>query len=628
MAISVVVVTSWVLVTPSDSSRATFRFPISIFPFLLWACLRFGPRGETATMLLVSALAVWLVGEGGGRFAAFFLTNGGGGPGVQLYLCILAVSCLSIAAVDWERRRAVTSLAQEEGRFRLLVEGVKDHSFCMLDRDGRVRTWNIGAQRQKGYGAGEIIGQHFERFFTPEDRQGGKPAGLLLRAAGSLEWVQDEGWRVRRDGSSFWAQSVITALRDEEGKLTGFSEVTRDLSDRRRAERDLRMSDERFRLLSRATYEAVYDRNVQTGQVWWNEGIKHIFGYAASDVQPDVAWWTERIHPEDKRRVLESLERSIESSGPRWESEYRFRRADGAYAYVLDRGYLMRGEEGKQVRMIGAMLDLTQRRKAEEDVHRLKEELETRVEERTVELGRKNRDLEAFTYSVSHDLKAPLRGIDGYARILQEEYALRLGEHGRGYLENICQAARQMAQLIEDLLHYARLDRKAVRAVSQDVVSLVGAAVAEKEEELRQRRIETIQDVIPAEIQVDPEGLLQALRNILDNAIKFTRDTPDPRIEIRGRAQERVYLLSVRDNGIGFDMRFHDRIFEIFQRLEKSEEYPGTGVGLAIVKRAMDRLGGRVWGESAPGQGAVFYLEIVDLAEPAGIRSTLRRGDL
>jgi len=610
LAVSLALATAWVFADREDSSGLNFRPPFAMFPFLLWACFRFGPRGASASMFLLVSLAMGLVSLQGRRFTSFLPVGDGGALGLQVLFCLIEICCLSIAAVDRERRSAVTGLAQEAGRFRLLAGVIDESSFCTLDRDGRVTTWSEGAEKLQGYQAAVIIGRPFECLFPPEDCQRGRPSRILRRAAGSTQRIREEGWRLRQDGSTFWAESVITPLRNAGGMLTGYSDLTRDISDRLRAERELRMSHERFRLLSRASYEAVYDRNFSTGQFWWNEGMREIFGYVFSEVNPDLAWWSDRIHPEDKQRVLAGLNRSVGSGEQRWESEYRFRRADGAYAYVLDRGYLMRADDGKEVRMIGAILDLTQRRKAEEEIRSFKEELEARVEKRTVELARKNKDLEAFTYSVSHDLKAPLRGIDGYARILREEYAGSLGEPGCRYLDNICQAVRQMARLIEDLLRYARLDQGDAQFVSQDVVTLVHQAVAEREKELKLRRIETIQDVIPAEIQVDPEGLLQALRNILDNAIKFTRESPAARIEIQGRPKDESYLLSVRDNGIGFDMKFHDRIFEIFQRLERNENYPGTGVGLAIVKRAIDRLGGRVWGESSPGQGATFFMEL------------------
>jgi len=226
------------------------------------------------------------------------------------------------------------------------------------------------------------------------------------------------------------------------------------------------------------------------------------------------------------------------------------------------------------------------------------------------ELQRANAELETFTYSVSHDLKAPLRGIDGYSQLLLQDHAGQLDDEGRTFLHTIRRAAEQMNQLIEDLLAYSHMERRAMRTTSVNPRALVEALVAEYAEEMRKRGVGLTMEVPSQAVMAEAEGLTQALHNLLDNALKFTRDAPEPRIEVGGRDTEKTCIIWVRDNGVGFDMQYHDRIFEIFQRLHRAEEYPGTGIGLAIVRKAMQRMGGRVWAESTPGEGATFYLEI------------------
>ncbi len=221
-----------------------------------------------------------------------------------------------------------------------------------------------------------------------------------------------------------------------------------------------------------------------------------------------------------------------------------------------------------------------------------------------------NAELEAFTYSVSHDLKAPLRGIDGYSRLLLEDYADRLDEDGRRFLSQIRRATNQMNQLIEDLLAYSRLERRPLSSGPINPAALVASVVAERSEEMRSRGVRLTVDVPCTTAIAEAEGVIVALRNLLDNALKFTRHVPQPEITIGGRETETSCILWVTDNGPGFDMKYHDRIFEIFQRLHRQEEYPGTGIGLAIVRKAMQRMGGRAWAESQPGKGATFYLEI------------------
>lgn len=241
---------------------------------------------------------------------------------------------------------------------------------------------------------------------------------------------------------------------------------------------------------------------------------------------------------------------------------------------------------------------------------RLLEELERRVSERTAQLEAVNRELESFSYSVSHDLKAPLRGIDGYSRLLQEDKFDRLDDEGRQFVRNIRQGVAKMHQLIEDLLSYSRMERSSLQNVPLDLSDLVQAVISERSEELERAGTLLRAELPGISVLADREGLAMVIRNLLENALKFSRDASPPVIEIHVRTEANKAILSIRDNGIGFDMKFHDRIFDIFQRLQRSEDYPGTGVGLALVRKAIQRMGGRVWAESSPGEGATFYLEI------------------
>lgn len=264
-----------------------------------------------------------------------------------------------------------------------------------------------------------------------------------------------------------------------------------------------------------------------------------------------------------------------------------------------------------QTAFIGLLLvERRRRHRAKVALDQLNAELEQRIAARTAALASKSRELETFAYSVAHDLKAPLRGIDGYSRLLLEDHAEKLDDEGRSFVNTIQSSTQEMGQLIEDLLDYSRLERRELATNRIELHDLVTTVVAQKEREMTERHIDMVVNVNGGSVMGEVNSLTQALNNYLDNAIKFTRQVERPRIEVGSEETNKTCLLWVRDNGVGFDMKYKDRIFEIFQRLNRSEEYPGTGVGLAIVRKAMERMGGRAWGESEPGKGATFYLEI------------------
>jgi signal transduction histidine kinase len=267
-------------------------------------------------------------------------------------------------------------------------------------------------------------------------------------------------------------------------------------------------------------------------------------------------------------------------------------------------------ELGLLVRTFNEMVGQIEARDAE--LSSARDELEQRVQERTRQLQAANRELEAYTYTVSHDLKAPLRGMEGFARALQEDYGERLEDTGRGYLGRIQTAARRMAEIIDDLLRYSRLERREMQRAHVALRPIVEDVSRELEEEMESRGLRLRVELDVEAVEAERAGLREALANLLGNAVKFS-PAQGSEIAVRSRRDGGAVVLSVTDHGIGFDMRYQDRIFGMFERLHRQEDFPGTGVGLAIVRKVAERHGGRAWAVSEPGKGSTFYLAL-----PAG----------
>nr|WP_298722655.1 ATP-binding protein [uncultured Steroidobacter sp.] len=249
-------------------------------------------------------------------------------------------------------------------------------------------------------------------------------------------------------------------------------------------------------------------------------------------------------------------------------------------------------------------------RHSEQRFRELTTALEHRVGERTTELKRAYEELEGFSYAVAHDLKAPLRAINGFAHLLEQEMQGQLTERAREHLSRIRNGSLKMSTLIDDLLSYSHIDRRGLQASVVSLPSLVDQVLSPYQDEIQRRGIVMTVVVEPMTVRVDASGLSLALRNLVENALKYTRDTRNPRIAVVCRRKDRGVLLAVTDNGIGFDMQYHDHIFKLFQRLHRDDQYPGTGIGLALVRKAIERLGGKVWAQSTPGEGSTFTIEL------------------
>lgn len=314
--------------------------------------------------------------------------------------------------------------------------------------------------------------------------------------------------------------------------------------------------------------------------------------------------YAENLHPEDRDQVGGVYVDHFDRRSP-YEVEYRLRRHDGEYRWILDRAMPYALPGGEFGGFVGTCLDVTERKAEGEALKNLNAELERRVEARTAELTAVNKELESFTYSVSHDLRAPLRAISGYASILLDEYGGRLDDEGRRMLTRQVDAAGRMEALIGDLLHYSRLGRGELERVEFDLTRMA----MEVGDEIASRSWG-----VPVHIDVQPglkaNGDLRLLRtvvqNLIENAVKYST----PKGEARVRLTQEDGAFVVRDSGIGIDMRHADKLFEPFERLHRASEFPGTGIGLANVRKVVERHGGKAWAESTPGEGSAFFFTL------------------
>ncbi len=501
------------------------------------------------------------------------------------------------------RRAAEAAWRRSEERFRLLVENVTDYAIYMLDPEGRITTWNAGAERIEGYPAEEIIGQPISVLHLPEDSAAGKPAQMLqtARAAGRF---QEEGWRVRKDGTRFWASVVITPLWNEAGQLTGFAKVSRDMTELKRVADALRHSEERYRRLVELCPDALL---VLCGEriVFVNTAAVRLLGAGCPEELMGRPL-KEIIHPDYWPTVQQRLQRLQENEFNPF-MEQQVVRFDGRVVDVEAASTALKFQDQAAVQII--LHDITEHKHAQEQIRRLNTDLETRVVQRTAQLEAANKELEAFSYSVSHDLRAPLRHIDGFVQILRSHLEENLDEQGRSALKTISDAARKMGRLIEDLLAFSRMNRAELRHKPVKLAALVEKARAELEVDCKGRQIAWTIGPLP-EVRGDPDMLRQALINLISNAVKYSRTRAEARIEIGSRETESETICFVRDNGVGFDPEYAQKLFGVFQRLHSPEDFEGTGIGLAIVRRVIARHGGRTWAESAVDQGATFYFSL------------------
>jgi PAS domain S-box-containing protein len=423
-------------------------------------------------------------------------------------------------------------------------------------------------------------------------RQGGRVVGAISLYADEIDYFQEE------------ETGLLSRLADN---LSFALSAIAEAEERRRAESDLRASELRFRRIFENSAIGVALVDDAGRCVAANKALQKLLGYGAEELTalPFSAF----THPDDQGSDKALLDELLAGWRDGYQIEKRFLRKTGEIICARLTASLASGIDVHPQNTIALVEDVTEQRQAEAEVRKLNAELEDRVKERTLQLETANRELEAFSYSVSHDLRAPLRAIDGFSHILDEDFSAELPAEARRYLGKISGNARKMGQLIDDLLAFSRLGRRPLEKTPIDVHGLVLKCIEDLATEMAGRPIEFEVGVLPPAL-ADPMALRQLYANLFSNAIKFTSKVPHAVVEVGATRHDDEVVYFVKDNGAGFDMRYAGKLFGVFERLHSSDDYEGTGVGLAIVQRIVRRHGGRVWAAGAVNEGATFFFTL------------------
>ncbi len=490
---------------------------------------------------------------------------------------------------------------------RLILRNMAD-GVIVVDHAPKLILFNPAAEAILGSGPGDAPPDTWaERFglHLADGRTICGPADMPLLAALNGRGVREVEMFVSNPllRRPRWVSFSATPIADENGKLWGAVAVLTDNTERKQAQQALLESEEKFRAFVETTNEWIWSVDQGNSLTYTNPAITAVLGYLPQELRGRTA--REFLHPEDCERFDEWLRQiGADRSGAtglvlRWVHRYgTYRWLESNAVPIVDASGAIRGYRGTSH-------DLTLRQMAEAEVQKLNGELRRRI----TQLNAANKELEAFSYSVSHDLRAPLRSIDGFSQALLEDYMDKLDEDGRDCLRRVRAATQRMAQLIDDLLNLSRVTRHEISRRTVDLTEIAGsvAGALREAQPHREARFSIAPELMA---DADPRLLRIVMENLLGNAWKFTRKAACARIEVGAVSENGHRAFYVKDNGVGFDMAYADKLFGAFQRLHAMDEFEGTGIGLATVQRIIHKHGGRVWAEAAVGEGATFFFTL------------------
>ncbi|HEX5645472.1 MAG TPA: PAS domain S-box protein [Nitrospira sp.] len=488
------------------------------------------------------------------------------------------------------------------------LDATMDATFIFTPDTLRFIYVNEGSVRQLGYSREELLRMSLVdielELDEPKLRTKIEP---LVR--GVTRVLNYETVHRHKDGIDVPVEINLQCVATSQAQQPRMIAIVRDITTRKQAEEALRLSEERFRLIARAANDVLWDWDLTTNALWWNDGFQRTFGYDFASIELGIESWTSRVHQDDWTAIQASIHQVIDSGGHDWWGEYRFRHADGSYRYVFDRAYVVRNEQGHAVRMVGAMLDLTARKQAEETLRQAKAEAEAATRAKA-----------AFLATMSHEIRTPMNGVIGMTGLLLET---ELTQEQREYVDTVRRCGEHLLDLINGILDFSKLEagKAKLEVIEFDLRTLVEDVLALLAERAQTKGIELcllVQAEVPTALRGDPSQLRQILTNLVTNAIKFT-ECGEVVVRVgldRTSADEGEDLVSlrceVRDTGIGMTPAQCGRLFQPFSQADSSttRKYGGTGLGLAICKQLAELMQGAIGVESTPGQGSCFWFTV------------------
>lgn len=492
----------------------------------------------------------------------------------------------------------IERLQSEEAAARLAAI-VDDSEDAIISKDltGTIRSWNKAAERIFGYKAEEVIGKNIT-IIIPSNLRNEEP-GILSKICKGERIDHYQTIRQRKDGTLLNISLTVSPVRDSTGRIIGASKIARDISDQKVAEVALRRSESLFRELADFMPQIVWAARPDGFIDYYNQRWYEYTGRPRNLFGDES--WTAVVHPDDLPRVSQTYYDCIRNERP-FQTEVRFKdQRTGDYRWFLGRAEPIRDDSGKIFRWFGTCTDI-------DDQKRAAEKLEAAVAERTTSLREAIAQMEEFSYTISHDLRAPLRAMTGYSQMMLEEFAPKLPEEMKYYLERINTNAKRLDKMVLDLLTYSRVARVDFQLERINVDKLV-RQIVEQYPGMRPDEADITVEPLPDAIGHEP-SLTQAFSNLLNNAVKFVSPGVKPKIRVWSEPRDGRVRYWVEDNGIGIEPQYQHRIFRMFERVHPQQPYEGTGVGLAIVKKAIERMGGQVGLESDGKKGSKFWLEI------------------